>query len=346
MFSKRIRVMLYLILLGAVLGVTIRPAAAQDLNGFSRPRTVTKATTVNTVPTGQKVLLTGNVIKVEGDTFSICDLKGAETVVVLTPSTRITTHRRGIFRGAEILDKTALLVGLRVQVHGRGNEAGQLSAKWIRFHDADLRAQTQIDARAIPLEAGQVQQWEQMEETHGVASTALKNAKTAQDSADKAQNTADVAKTDAATAQTTAVAAHTKIAAIDDFEATESLTVNFKAGSFKLTPDAKAKLDEFAAKAASARGFIVELSGFASNEGGLYYNHELSARRAEAVMDYLVSTGNVPIRRIVVPYSGGTMSPVANNKTRAGREQNRRVEVKLLVSKGLAAQERVATADR
>jgi outer membrane protein OmpA-like peptidoglycan-associated protein len=345
---KRLQAFFYVILLGAVLGVTI-PAAGQDLKGFSRPRTVTKATSLNTVPAGQKVTLTGNVIKAEGDTFSICDLKGAETVVVMAPSTRITTHRRGIFRGAETLDKMALMIGLRVQVRGRGNDSGQLAASWVRFHDADYRAQTQLDTRAIPIEAEQVRQGEQLEETTVVASTALKNAKTAQDSADKAQesadkaqNTADVARNDAATAQNTAVAAHSRIYAIDDFEPTEVLTVNFKAGSYKLTPEAKAKLDEFAAKTLSTRGFVIELSGFASKEGGKFFNHELSARRAEVVMDYLIGVGNVPVRRIIVPYSGGIMNPIADNKTRAGRQQNRRVEVKMLVSKGLAAQERVA----
>jgi outer membrane protein OmpA-like peptidoglycan-associated protein len=348
MFARGIRAILYIIIFGAVLHLTMQTSAAQDLKGFSRPRTVTKAVTVNTVPAGQKLLLTGNVIKAEGDTFSVSDMKGAETVVVLTPSTKITTHRRGIFRGAATMDKTALmLIGLRVQVNGRGNDAGQLTAKWVKFHYSDLRAATEVDTRAIPIEAEQVRQGEQLEETTAVASTALKNARTAQDSADKAQNTADVARADAFKAQTTATAAHSRIFAIDDFEATEILTVNFKAGSANLTDEARAKLDEFAAKTVSARGFIIELSGFASSEGRKYNNHELSARRAEAVMDYLVGACNVPIRRIVVPYSGGTMNPIADNKTRAGRVQNRRVEVKMLVSKGLAGKEQVtATADK
>lgn len=339
MSFRRIKAMLYLILLGALLGVTTQPVAGQELQGAKRPRMVTKATSVRTIPNGEKVVITGNVIKAEGDTLSVCDIKGAETVVVLTPSTKITTHRRGIFRGAETLDKSALMIGLRVQVNGRGNDLGQLSAKWIKFHDADYRAQTQIDTRAIPIESEQVRQGEQLDETTAVASTALKNAKTAQE-------TADVARTEAATAQSTAVAAHAKIAAIDDFEIMETLTVNFKAGSADLNPDVKAKLDEFAAKTVSKKGFVIEVSGFASNEGGLYYNHELSAKRAEAVMDYLVGVGNIPVRRIIVPYSAGIMNPVADNGTRAGRELNRRVEVKMLVSKGLAAKEDFAAGNK
>jgi len=331
--------MLFGILLGAVLGVTIQQAAAQEYTSFTRPRTVTKATSVRTIPTGEKVTLTGNVIKYEGDTFSVCDINGAETTVILTPKTKISTHRRGIFRGAETLDKAALMIGLRVQARGRGNDSGQLEAKWVSFHDSDLRAETQLDARAVPIEADQVKQWEQMEETHGVATTALKNAKAAQDAADLANANAARAQTDADSAQSSALSAHTKIGALDDFELVEALTVNFKVGSFQLTDETKAKLDEFVAKTVNARGFLIEVSGFASGEGVRFKNHVLSSYRAEAVMDYLIGVGNLPIRRIVVPYSGGIMNPVADNKTREGREMNRRVELKLLVSKALAAKE-------
>ncbi|HMG33768.1 MAG TPA: OmpA family protein [Blastocatellia bacterium] len=348
MSSKNVKSTLYAILFGAVLGFVVQPTAAQDLRGFSRPRTVTKAVTTNKVPAGQKATITGNVIKADANTISVCDMSGAETVVVLSPSTKISTHRRGIFRAAEVRDKTSLLIGLRVQVNGRGNDNGQLNAKWVKFHDSDYRSETQIDTRAIPIEAEQVRQGEQLEETTVVASTALKNAKTAQDTADKAQDsarkaqtTADVAKNDAATAQSTATSAHNRIAAIDDFETVEALTINFNSGSSRLSPSAKSKLDNFAAKALGSKGFVIEISGFTSREGREHYNHALSSRRAEAVMDYLVGIGHVPIRRIVTPFSGGEMNPVADNKTRAGRAQNRRVEVKMLVSKGLASKERV-----
>jgi Outer membrane protein and related peptidoglycan-associated (lipo)proteins len=343
MLSKKFQAMFYVILLGTVLGVTIQPAKGQDLKGFSRPRTVTRATSVRTIPNGEKVTLTGNITKGEGDMITVCDFSGAETVVVLNPETKISTHRRGIFRGAEKMNRGALLIGLRVQARGRGNEAGQLTAKWVAFHDADFRAETQLHTRAVPIEAELLRQGEQLEETDGIAKTALKNANNAQESADKAQSTADGAKSDAANAQATAVSAHSRIGSLDDFEVVSSITVTFKAGSFQLTEDSKSKLDEFASKAISTKGYIVELSGYASSEGGTYSNNLLSAKRNDAVVDYLVGVRSVPIRRIVVPYSGGEMNPVADNKTREGREQNRRVEVKMLVSKGLAAGEQVAT---
>jgi hypothetical protein len=194
MSVRNLQLMSYAILLGAVLAVTIQPATGQDLKGFSRPRTVTKATTINSVPANKETLITGNVTKANGDTISVCDFKGNETVVVLSHKTKIATHRRGIFRGPETLDQTALMIGLRVQVKGKGNDQGQLNAKWIKFHDSDLRAMTEIETRSIPIEAEQARLGEQLEETDGIAKTAFKNAKNAQDSADKAQVSVDRVK--------------------------------------------------------------------------------------------------------------------------------------------------------
>src|SRR6266849_3002416 len=61
----------------------------------------------------------------------------------------------------------------------------------------------------------------------------------------------------------------------------------------------------------------------------------LSQRRAEAVIRYLVEQHQIPLRRIVTPYGFGASEPVADNKTRTGRAENRRVEVKILVNKCL-----------
>jgi outer membrane protein OmpA-like peptidoglycan-associated protein len=343
MLATVIRRPLYLFLLGALAGVFFPSVYAQVQQ--TRPRTVTRAISVRTIPSGQKAEITGNVIRVEKGSISVCDMDSAETVVLVTAATRITTHRRGIFRGAAVHNESAFSPGLRLVVEGRGNDAGELVATRIRFHDSDFRAQTEIDTRAIPIEAEAKRLGEELEETTAVAAKARKEAMIAQESADKAQASADKALTEASTAQSTAVAAHTKIAALDDFEIAEAVTVMFNVGRTNLTVDEKTKLDEFALKTANSKGYVVEISGFADSTGGLEANHRLSQKRAETVMDYLVGVRNVPLRRIVVPYSGGEMNPVADNKTSEGRMQNRRTEVRLLVSKGLAAKEQVAKSD-
>ena len=348
---ERRRTAFYAMLLGILFLLSAQAAFGQEdsAEGFaseSRPRRVSKATSVRTIPNGKEVTLDGNVTRVGKDSISVCDMEGAETVVHLTGSTRINTHRRGIFRGAKTHSPSSMLIGLYVQVKGTGNEAGELVARRVRFHDSNYKATTAVDARAIPIEREQDRMSGQLDETTIVATTARKDAKAAQESADKAQNTADTARSEAGVAQQSATAAHEKIAAIDDFETTEEVIVNFKVGSAALTEEAKAKLDEFAAKTAGAKGYVIEVSAFTSEEGTESYNHRLSRARAEAVMDYLIGAGKVAPRRIVSPYSGGENNPIADNKTREGRMQNRRAELKLLVSKGLAAKEPVTASQK
>jgi outer membrane protein OmpA-like peptidoglycan-associated protein len=61
----------------------------------------------------------------------------------------------------------------------------------------------------------------------------------------------------------------------------------------------------------------------------------LSQQRADAVVRYLQESHDIPLRRIVTPFGYGQMKPVADNATPDGRRQNRRVEVKILVSRGM-----------
>ena len=85
----------------------------------------------------------------------------------------------------------------------------------------------------------------------------------------------------------------------------------------------------------NAKAYVLEVTGFADSTGSTARNRALSQRRADAVITYLVENHKIPLRRIVTPYGFGELDPVADNKTRTGRAENRRVEVKILVNKGL-----------
>jgi outer membrane protein OmpA-like peptidoglycan-associated protein len=122
---------------------------------------------------------------------------------------------------------------------------------------------------------------------------------------------------------------------MDDYTTQTTTAVNFKVNSAVLTDDAKAKLDELATAATNTKGYVIEIAGFTDSTGGLQKNRLLSQRRADSVIRYLVENHSIPLRRIITPYGYGKTNPIADNSTREGREQNRRVEIKLLVNKGL-----------
>jgi OOP family OmpA-OmpF porin len=225
-----------------------------------------------------------------------------------------------------------------LEVEGRGGASGELYAEKIRFNESDLRVARAVESRAAPLEdrasstetkLSQVEQNSQrlsgqLDELSAVANTAKGGARAAQQTADAA----------VAGVNTT----NERISALDDYAPQAVLAVNFKVGSAVLSVDSKAKLDELATKALNAKGYVVEVSGFADSSGSIERNRALSQRRADAVIRYLVENHSIPLRRIVTPYGFGESNAVAENTSRAGRAQNRRVEVKLLVNKGLIQQ--------
>ncbi len=96
-------------------------------------------------------------------------------------------------------------------------------------------------------------------------------------------------------------------------------------------------LDEIATQAKTEKGYIIEVMGFASADGAENYNRHLSQQRAHSVVRYLAENHQVPLRRIITPFGYGETQPVADNTTRDGHEQNRRVEVKILANKGLTS---------
>ena len=290
-----------------------------------------------TVASGEKMKIKGVVTRRDADTFTVRDNNGVDTTVSLDNTTSVKS-KGGFLRSGDNYAQTQILRGLNLEVEGRGNGSGELVAEKIRFNNSDLRVARAVESRAAPLEdrasnteskLSQVEQNAQrlsgqMDELAAVANTAKGGAKAAQETADSA-----VAGVNAT---------NDRISALDDYVPQAVLAVNFRTGSTVLSADSKAKLDELATKALNAKGYVVEVSGFADATGSIERNRSLSQRRADVVIRYLVENHSIPLRRIVTPYGYGETNPVAENNTRSGRAQNRRVEVKLLVNKGLIQQ--------
>jgi OmpA-OmpF porin, OOP family len=133
-----------------------------------------------------------------------------------------------------------------------------------------------------------------------------------------------------------AAKADQRISDLDDYDVVKVVTVYFAVNQATLSAEGKASLDELAAKAPGAKNYKVEVQGFTDSTGDFNKNLELSQRRADAVVQYLAVMHNIPLRRIETPMGYGATKQVADDKTKAGQAQNRRVEVRVLVNKGLA----------
>jgi OOP family OmpA-OmpF porin len=105
--------------------------------------------------------------------------------------------------------------------------------------------------------------------------------------------------------------------------------VNFDTGRATLKPTAMSQLDEVAAALVKHPEHRYQVNGHTDSVGSEASNQRLSERRAKAVQKYLISKGVDGSSSQVRSANGfGETDPVANNATKAGRAQNRRVEIK------------------
>jgi len=122
-----------------------------------------------------------------------------------------------------------------------------------------------------------------------------------------------------------------------DYDVKDEVAVYFASGKSGISEKDKASLATLASSATKLSGYIIEVKGFADSTGNAATNQSLSKDRAYAVVNYLMQDCNVPPRHIVSPGAMGISNPVASNETSQGRSQNRRVEVKVLLNRGVAA---------
>lgn len=289
--------------MGCVLAVmmSMAPAVLGQVTNTQAPNTALRS-----VPSGSKMKFRGVVISRDADVFTIRDRSRADYQVLITDNTSIKTHG-GFLRSGKKYPVTDILRGLIVEVEGRGDAQGQLVADKIRFRESDMRAAQTTDVRVGPVEANMERVAGQMDELYAVAAEAR----------------AEVKRVDE------------RVSALDDYDVQETVSVNFRTNSAVLSPEAKTSLDSLAAKATAARAYMIEVAGHTDSTGSDAKNFRLSRARADAVVQYLAVQHKIPLRRFVTPMGYGKTDAVADNATREGRTQNRRVDVKMIINRGL-----------
>ena len=294
---------------GCILAVLMSVAPAVVGQVTTTQTTRDQNLTLRSVPSGSKMKFRGVVISRDADVFTIRDATRQDYQVLITDRTSIKTHG-GFLRSGKRYPVTDILRGLIVEVEGRGDAQGQLVAEKIRFRESDMRSAQTTDARVGPVEANMERVAGQMDELYAVAAEARAEVK----------------------------AVNERVSAIDDYDVQETVSVTFRTNSSILSPEAKTQLDDLAAKTRGARAFMIEVAGHTDSTGSDAKNFRLSRARADAVVQYLAVQHKIPLRRFVTPMGYGKTEAVADNTTAEGRTQNRRVDVKMIINRGVSQQ--------
>jgi outer membrane protein OmpA-like peptidoglycan-associated protein len=295
-----------------------------------------------TVNPGAKAKVEGTIQARDGDLVAIKQAKtGALIFVVISDATKIE-REKSWGRRAE-MDVTAMLPGLTIKAEGVGDANGNLDATKISFSPdvfaVEVAQQQEIEANAAAAAKAQ-----------GTADKGVAKAREAQASADLAQASANVAQATALKAGATAQAAgavavldaqaismvNKRVSDLGDYKMVGEGSLFFDTGKAALSEPDKKMLSDLAKQAMALNNYLIEVAGYASSTGTKEANQKLSEERAAAVAQYLRNSANVPMRRILAPAGYGATHPDATNSDPQGRELNRRVDVKVLVNKGLA----------
>lgn len=293
-------------------------------------------TQLRTAVSGQKYKIKGFVVSKENDTtFIVRDATNVDTRIVVAPNASIKNNS---FWGGDKYPVTSIVRGVTLETEGIGSGDGSVSVNKVRFDKGNLmnaqamdRIVTPVEDRVSASEQNAQRLSGQIDELMAISNAAKGGAKAAQETADAA--VAGVNET------------NKRISSMDDYVIQSTATVNFRVNSAVLSPEAKASLDQVAATAKTLKGYVIDVTGYASAEGDTKKNKALSQRRALAVKEYLIENHDIDLRRFPESYGFGEMKAIADNTTREGREQNRRVEIKLLVNRGLNTNVEVKSAN-
>jgi len=284
---------------------------------------------------GDKAKVKGMITSRTGETLIVRSGDGSTTVVLTDDTT--TKDKRGLFGlDKQHLSNVVLIPGLKVDVDGVSDDQGRVVAKTITTDGDDLEAAEMVQAGLHPTAeqvAANMQAIESNQQNIAANKVQLaahkENIETNQQNiaGNKQQIDQNIKDIEENT---------NRFSALSEYDVKGEATVKFNTGSTKLAAEDQEELKKLAQTATALTGYIVEVTGYADSTGNAAMNTKLSEDRAKAVVTFLMQQGNVPIRHIVAPGAMGEYGAAAPNETKEGRAENRRVEVKVLVNKGIA----------
>src|SRR5277367_6440664 len=284
---------------------------------------------------GEKAKVSGIITGRTGESLSIKSSDGSNVTVVLDDNTKVQ-QPKGLGIRKKQMSATVLVPGLKISVDGVGDAQSRVVAKNISFSSDDLEMAEAIQAgltptkQAVATNQQNIAANKQANQTNaqGIAANQVQTAANKQQIANN-QEQIEASQQDIQ-------AANKRFSELSEYDTKADISVTFAVGSAMVSAKDKAALSALAHDAVNLTGYIIQVKGFADSSGNAAMNQKLSMERADSVIAYLIQTCNVPVRHVVAPGAMGTADPAAPNETAQGRAENRRVEVKVLVNKGVA----------
>jgi OOP family OmpA-OmpF porin len=270
---------------------------------------------------GEKTKVKGLITARTGDTIVLKTSDGSTMTVTLDDDTKVQ-QPKGLGIRKKQMSAAVLIPGLKVSVDGTSQDSAHVLAKSITFDGGDLETAEMIQAGLSPTEQKVAANQRNIEENKQNIDANKQNI---------ASNKAAIDANAAEAAETSR-----RFSELSDYDTKAQLDVHFASGTSDISAPDQEALKTLAQNAVSLTGYLIQVKGFADSSGNAAMNQKLSMERAQNVIAFLLQNCNVPVRHIVAPGAMGEAAPVASNETAAGRAENRRVEVKVLLNKGLA----------
>jgi OmpA-OmpF porin, OOP family len=276
--------------------------------------TVVAITHAQAASPGQDTKIEGLITARNGSEMTVRTASG-DFVVALTDTTEVKEKEGKFGMRKKQAAVMGLIPGLKVDVHGVPRPNGGVTATSVSFSAKDLESAQAIQAGLNPTQ-------QQLKATTGeVAANKAAIQSNQQQIAKNTSDEANLAK---------------RFGELGDYDVKHEATVFFDAGKATVSATGRQDLDTLAKQAKALTGYLLEVEGFADSSGNPVLNEKLSLERSQAVVGYLTENGGISPLHLLAPGAMGTSQPVASNETAAGRAENRRVVVKVLVNRGLA----------
>ncbi len=270
------------------------------------------------------------IINRMGDTLIVKTADGPYTVI-LTAESKVQQAVGLVGARHKQVPPEVLIPGLKVHFEGVMDDQNRVALKYINYDSDDMALAEVIQAGLNPTAQQQARNMEIYAANKAATDAAIADANR-EIEANKQRIAANQQNIEEVNRQT-----KQRFSELTEWVPKAEATVHFDVGDSFLSDDHKQELKALAENALKYTGYVIEVKGYADSTGRLAANQQLSKERAQAVVAFLIQECGVPVKNIVAPGAMGETNPIASNETLMGRSENRRVELRLLVNRGVNA---------